>query len=151
LHNHPRFTAKTLFATHYHELSELAASMPRVKNFNVSVREAQDRVIFLRKLEPGPAAHSFGIHVAQMAGIPLEVVVRADEVLKHLEQDRQKGGLTQRVRKVPRPVQLSMFGADNPEAELVYQALQQVEINSLTPMQALMKLAELQMMGKKAN
>ena len=125
--------------------------MPRVKNFNVSVREAQDRVIFLRKLEPGPAAHSFGIHVAQMAGIPLEVVVRADEVLKHLEQDRQKGGLTQRVRKVPRPVQLSMFGADNPEAELVYQALQQVEINSLTPMQALMKLAELQMMGKKAN
>jgi DNA mismatch repair protein MutS len=151
LHNHPRFTAKTLFATHYHELSELAASMPRVKNFNVSVREAQDRVIFLRKLEPGPAAHSFGIHVAHMAGIPLEVVVRADEVLKHLEQDRQKGGLTQRVRKVPRPVQLSMFGADNPEAELVYQAVQQVEINSLTPMQALMKLAELQMMGKKAN
>jgi DNA mismatch repair protein MutS len=151
LHNHPKYKARTLFATHYHELNELAKELPRVRNFNVSVKQVGGKVVFLRKLKAGGSEHSFGIHVAQMAGIPLEVVVRADEVLKHLEQDRQKGGLTQRVRKVPRPVQLSMFGADNPEAELVYQALQQVEINSLTPMQALMKLAELQMMGKKAN
>jgi len=144
LHNHPRARAKTLFATHYHELSELAASLPRVKNFNVSVREAQDRVIFLRKLEPGAAAASFGIHVAQMAGIPVEVVSRADEVLRHLEQDRQKSSIAQRVRKVPKPVQMAMFGADNPEAELVYKAVQELDLNTLSPIQALLKLAELQ-------
>lgn len=148
LHNHPKHRPKTLFATHYHELSELAQTLPRVKNFNVSVREAQDRVIFLRKLEPGPAAHSFGIHVAQMAGIPLEVVSRADEVLKHLETDRHQKGIATRVRKVPKPVQLAMFGSENPEAELVFKAIQDLDLNTLSPIQALLKLAELQRVGK---
>ncbi len=148
LHNHPKARPKTLFATHYHELSELAQTLPRIKNFNVSVREAQDRVIFLRKLEPGSAAHSFGIHVAQMAGIPLEVVSRADEVLKHLEADRQHKGVAARVRKVPKPVQLAMFGSENPQAELAFQALQALDLNTMSPIQALLKLAELQKMGK---
>jgi len=80
--------------------------------------------------------------VAQMAGIPLEVVARADEVLKHLDQERQKSGLAHRVRKVPKPVQLTMFGAENPEAELIYQALQDLDLNSTTPLQALLKLTE---------
>ena len=144
LHNHTKYRPKTLFATHYHELSELAQTLPRVKNFNVSVREAQDRVIFLRKLEPGPAAHSFGIHVAQMAGIPLEVVSRADEVLRHLEADKHQKGIAARVRKVPKPVQLSMFGSENPEAELVFKAIQELDLDTLSPIQALLKLAELQ-------
>ena len=143
LHNHPKYHPKTLFATHYHELNELGETLPRCKNFNVSVKEAGDRVVFLRKLQPGGSAHSFGIHVAQMAGIPLEVVARADEVLRHLENEKTgQAAFAQRVKKVPKPVQLSLFGADNPEATALFEALKATDVNALSPIQALLKLAE---------
>jgi DNA mismatch repair protein MutS len=149
LHNHERCRPKTLFATHYHELNELATGLERVRNFNVAVREADGRVIFLRKLIPGGSEHSFGIHVAQMAGIPVEVVARAAEVLTHLEKEKTGGhNFVQRLKKVPKPMQLSLFGGNNPQAELIFKALENLDINALSPIQALLKLAELKQMGK---
>jgi DNA mismatch repair protein MutS len=146
LHGHARFRPKTLFATHYHELGELAGQLERAKNYNVAVREAGDKVIFLRKLEPGPAAHSFGIHVAQMAGIPVEVVARAGEVLSTLEEGKAGGRTAVRLKRVPKQMQLSLFGSENPQAELVYKALQELDLNATSPIQALMKLVELKRM-----
>ncbi|MDH5609383.1 MAG: DNA mismatch repair protein MutS [Cyclobacteriaceae bacterium] len=143
LHNHPRHKARTLFATHYHELNELAASMPRIKNFNVSVKELKDKVIFLRKLAEGGSEHSFGIHVAQMAGMPNDVVIRANEILKYLE--KEKGGVAEREKLQTMPTQnfqLNLFEAD-PRIERLMELLRGVEINTISPVEALLKLNEM--------
>ncbi|MEY3678617.1 MAG: mismatch repair protein MutS [Bacteroidota bacterium] len=131
LHNHPTAKAKTLFATHYHELNELTNSFARIKNFNVSVKEVGNKVIFLRKLVPGGSEHSFGIHVAKMAGMPPKLVGRATEILKRLEQERTGGEhIKESIKKIQQQAyQLQMFS---------------IEVNTLTPVEALMKLDEIQ-------
>jgi DNA mismatch repair protein MutS len=142
LHNHPSARPRTLFATHYHELNELAEEFPRIKNFNVSVKEAGNRVIFLRKLQPGGSEHSFGIHVAQMAGMPPSVVRRAGEILAHLERDHLGGEPGERLRDAPKPLTVNVVEAD-PQLNQVRDALTHLDINALTPIEALLKLNEL--------
>src|SRR5699024_6491199 len=114
--SHPTARAKTLFATHYHELNELAASFPRIKNFNVSVKEVANKVIFLRKLVPGGSEHSFGIHVAKLAGMPPRLLQRANEILKRLEQERTGGEhIKDSIKKIQKQAyQLQMFSIDDP-------------------------------------
>ncbi|MGL1887128.1 MAG: DNA mismatch repair protein MutS [Reichenbachiella sp.] len=142
LHNHPKCKAKTMFATHYHELNQLAEDFPRIKNFNVSVKELDNKVIFLRKLKEGGSEHSFGIHVAQMAGMPNDVVIRANEILKHLEKDKIKEKQTERIESIPKNnFQLSMFES-NPHFEEVLELLNKVDINTMSPVEALLKLNE---------
>ena len=141
LHNHPKYRAKTLFATHYHELNQLAAEFPRIKNFNVSVKEVGDKVIFLRKLKPGGSEHSFGIHVAQMAGMPNQIVIRASEIMQHLEKDKI-GKQRKKFRNVPKTYQLNMFEAD-PRFEEVIDILGRIDINTMSPVEALLKLNEI--------
>jgi len=191
LHNNPRARAKTLFATHYHELNQLADDCPRVRNYNVAVKEADGRILFLRKLQAGGSEHSFGIHVARLAGMPTSVVLRANEIMHHLEVERTATGLddgqptefddvlaglgaptdaatdprhlstsslphhpkpraTTAVATAPRPtLQLSMFEPGDPALERVRELLQHLDINTLTPIEALMKLNELQLaLGK---
>ncbi len=136
LHEHPT-KAKTLFATHYHELNEMARSFPRIRNYNVSVKEVADKVIFIRKLKEGGSEHSFGIHVARMAGMPGLVVNRAETVLKKLEQSRSEnsdGG------SIKSDVQLSFFKLDDPILEEMREEIENLDINVLTPVEALMKL-----------
>jgi DNA mismatch repair protein MutS len=142
IHNHARLGAKTLFATHYHEMVELASYLPRVKNFNVAVAEERGEVIFLRKIVPGGVDKSYGIHVAQLAGLPKSVVHRAYEVLEDLEGDRAKESTRiPKSRRPPQPApQLSLFGQKSP----VLEELGKLDINSLTPLEALTKLYELQ-------
>ncbi len=142
LHNLPDARPRTLFATHYHELNELAEEFPRIKNFNVSVKEAGNRVIFLRKLQPGGSEHSFGIHVAQMAGMPPSVVQRSTEILAHLEKDHLGGERGERLREVPKPLQVSVLEGD-PKVAQVRDLLNNLDINTLTPIEALLKLNEL--------
>ncbi len=142
LHNLPEARPRTLFATHYHELNELAEEFPRVKNFNVSVKEAGNKVIFLRKLQPGGSEHSFGIHVAQMAGMPPSVVQRAGEILTHLERDHLGTSSGERLRDAPKPVQVSLVEGD-PRLNRVSDILEKTDVNTLTPIEALLKLAEL--------
>jgi len=142
LHNHPRFRAKTLFATHYHELNQLANDLPRVKNFNVSVKELDNRVIFLRKLKEGGSHHSFGIHVAQMAGMPNQVLIRSNEIMHHLEKDKVKDDTAQSLDAMPKAnFQLSLFEAD-PKFEKVRELLSKIDINTVSPVEALLKLNE---------
>ncbi|MDN4165879.1 DNA mismatch repair protein MutS [Cytophagales bacterium LB-30] len=149
LHNHPKFRAKTLFATHYHELNQLAADYPRIKNFNVSVKEVGNKVIFMRKLKEGGSEHSFGIHVAQMAGMPNAVVLRANEIMHHLEKDKIKTETQERLEEVPRNnFQLSLFEAD-PRFEEVMKHLKGMDINTMSPVQALLKLNELKLIIEK--
>jgi DNA mismatch repair protein MutS len=116
LHTHPTAKPKTLFATHYHELNELANTMSRIKNFNVSIKEVGNKVIFLRKLVPGGSEHSFGIHVAKMAGMPPKLINRANEILKKLEIDRTEGqSIKDSIKKVQNQAyQLHMFAIDDP-------------------------------------
>jgi DNA mismatch repair protein MutS len=142
IHNHARLGAKTLFATHYHEMVELASYLPRVKNFNVAVAEERGEVIFLRKIVPGGVDKSYGIHVAQLAGLPKSVVHRAYEVLEDLEGDRGKESAhIPKSRHPPQPTpQLSFFGQKSP----VLEELEKLDINSLTPLEALTRLYELQ-------
>jgi len=143
IHNHPKFKAKTLFATHYHELNQLTNDLSRVKNFNVSVKELTNKVIFLRKLKEGGSEHSFGIHVAQMAGMPNEVVIRANEIMKHLEKEKiqeQNGNALEHIPKAN--FQLSMFEAD-PQFEEIRKMLNQADINTISPVEALLKLNEM--------
>ncbi len=143
LHNHPKFRAKTLFATHYHELNQLAEDFSRIKNYNVSVREVGNKVVFLRKLKEGGSEHSFGIHVAQMAGMPQNVVMRANEIMHHLETDKIRQQAQERIREVPKNTfQLTMFEAD-PSAERIRESLEKMDINTLSPIEALLKLNEL--------
>jgi DNA mismatch repair protein MutS len=201
LHNNPKAKAKTLFATHYHELNQLADDCPRVRNYNVAVKEADGRILFLRKLQAGGSEHSFGIHVARLAGMPTSVVLRANEIMHHLEVERTSAGVedevptefddllddlsarngqrraphraasaveagpaseAEAVATIPRPrattavataprptVQLSMFEPADPALERVRELLQHLDVNTLTPIEALMKLNELKLaLGK---
>jgi DNA mismatch repair protein MutS len=142
LHQHPS-QAKTLFATHYHELNEMTVNFERVKNFHVSIQENKGNIIFLRKLVPGGSEHSFGIHVAKLAGMPAKVVNRANEILKTLESSRtQSGGSTsENIKRVTEEnIQLSFFQLDDPVLENIREELTKIDINTLTPIEALMKL-----------
>src|SRR5690606_7201511 len=141
LHNHKDFRPKTLFATHYHELNQLQEDLPRVKNFNVSVREVGDRIIFMRKLQPGGSQHSFGIHVAQLAGMPNRVVFRANEILRFLEQDKHKNKGPALEELPPPAAQLSLFEAD-PRFRDIQELLGKIDINTISPVEALLKLNE---------
>ena len=142
LHNHKEFKPKTLFATHYHELNQLEEDLVRVKNFNVSVKEVGDRIIFMRKLKEGGSEHSFGIHVAQIAGMPNKVVLRANEILHFLEKDKHKNSSLSEIRDVPKPVpQLSLFATD-PRFDVIQELLGKVDINAVSPVEALLKLNE---------
>ncbi|NME71501.1 DNA mismatch repair protein MutS [Flammeovirga aprica JL-4] len=144
LHNHKKARAKTLFATHYHELNELAEDFPRIKNFNVSVKEHQKKIIFLRKLKEGGSEHSFGIHVAQLAGMPQKVVRRSEEILEHLEQDKRKEKNTERIKEVPKDnYQLSIFDSVDPVAKKLKEEFEKVDVNTMTPIEAMLKLNEL--------
>ena len=142
LHNHKDFRAKTLFATHYHELNQLQEDLVRVRNFNVSVKEVGDRIIFMRKLKEGGSEHSFGIHVAQLAGIPNRVVLRANEILHFLEREKHKNDGGTRMKEVPKPIpQLNLFEAD-PRFKNIQKLLGSVDINTVSPVEALLKLNE---------
>jgi DNA mismatch repair protein MutS len=138
IHNHPRLRAKTLYATHYHELTELANLLPRVRNYNVAVAEEGDRVIFLHKIVPGGADRSYGIHVAQLAGLPKAVIHRAQEILEQLERDSQRAPI--RPRRIAEVRQLALF----PETSPIIEELKRLDIESMTPLEALNKLYELQ-------
>ena len=143
LHNHSKFKPKTLFATHYHELNVLANDLSRVKNFNVAVKELDDKVIFLRKLVAGGSEHSFGIHVAQMAGMPNEVVIRANQILGHLEKEKLPEKERKKVEQMPESqFQLNLFEAD-PKYEKVIEILGNIDINTISPVEALLKLNKL--------
>ena len=143
IHNHSQFKAKTLFATHYHELNELTKDLSRVKNYNVSVKELEDKVIFLRKLEPGGSEHSFGIHVAQMAGMPNQIVIRANEILKHLEKEKLSDQEKEKLAEVPSSqFQLNLFEGD-PKFEKVMKLLSDVDVNTISPVEALLKINEM--------
>ena len=149
IHEHPTAKAKTLFATHYHELNEMEKSFARIKNYNVSVKELNDQVIFLRKLVRGGSEHSFGIHVAQMAGMPKSIVSRAGDILKELESS----GITNSAQQWAKPVgglsqkregyQLSIFQLDDPVLKMIRDEIKKTDINNMTPMEALQKLSDI--------
>jgi DNA mismatch repair protein MutS len=145
LHNHPSYKAKTLFATHYHELNELTQDFPRIQNFHVSVKEVGNKIIFLRKLLPGGSAHSFGIHVAQLAGMPTSLVLRAHEILQNLEKDHVLEDNIDKLKEMPKAnYQMSLFGAEIPEGlKKIEEQLKELDVNSLSPIEALLKLNEL--------
>ena len=144
LHNHPRCRAKTLFATHYHELNQLAEDFPRIKNYNVAVKEVGNKVIFLRKLKEGGSEHSFGIHVAQMAGMPQEIVLRSNDILHSLEKSHQKQETTKAVKEMPKVnYQMTLFEPQDPRLEELKTKLKALDINTLSPIEALLKLNEL--------
>ena len=152
LHEHPSAKAKTLFATHYHELNEMAHSMKRIKNYNVSVKEIDNKILFLRKLTPGGSEHSFGIHVAKMAGMPQKVLQRANEILAQLEGERSgenhnAGSMPTTVSAKPKSnkedYQLSFFQLNDPVLEQIKEQIQKTDINTLTPVEALMRLNEI--------
>ena len=146
LHEHPS-RAKTLFATHYHELNEMTETFDRVKNYNVSVKELKDTVLFLRKLVPGGSHHSFGIHVAKMAGMPQTVLDRANKILKRLEKSHSSKELTNEMKTVAKDqMQLSFFNLDDPLLEEIRDDILDIDIDILTPVEALMKLNEIKRM-----
>lgn len=155
IHENPRFHAKTLFATHYHELNEMAKTFKRIANFNVSVREIDGKVVFLRKLVEGGSEHSFGIHVAKLAGLPPAIVSRANEVLHHLESANSKDAAAQCLSEMDegcgKGVQLSFFQLDDPVLSQVRDEILNTDINNLTPMAALNKLNDIKAIitGKK--
>jgi DNA mismatch repair protein MutS len=138
-----KLRAKTLFAKHYHELNEMENSFSRVKNYNVSIKELNNKIIFLRKLKRGGSEHSFGIHVAKMAGMPRSVVSRADEILKELEQSHEKQELTKPIADLAdhrEGMQLSIFQLDDPVLKQIRDEILEIDINNLTPVEALNKL-----------
>lgn len=148
IHEHPQFKAKTLFATHYHELNEMTHAFERIKNFNVSVKEVGSKILFLRKLAEGGSEHSFGIHVAKLAGMPNQVLQRANLILKDLESSHAKGMNKGSQSKASKKlgidnVQLSFFQLDDPVLESIREELAAIDINALTPVEALMKLNEI--------
>jgi len=143
LHQHKEFKPKTLFATHYHELNQLAEDFVRVKNFNVSVKEVGDKIIFMRKLKEGGSEHSFGIHVPQLAGIPNKVVIRANEVLHFLEKEKHKNEPQKKLQDLPKAThQMSLFEMD-PKYKHVQEMLETIDINTISPVEALLKLNEI--------
>ncbi len=146
IHEYSALHPKTLFATHYHELNDMEASFPRVKNFNVSVKEINGKVVFLRKLAAGGSEHSFGIHVAKLAGMPQSIVTRANEVLKHLETANRQESMNKNLGKVADErggVQLSFFQLDDPVLTQIRDEIINIDINNLTPMAALNKLNDI--------
>jgi DNA mismatch repair protein MutS len=146
IHENTRSRAKTLFATHYHELNEMEKSFPRCRNYNVSVKEVENKVIFLRKLVPGGSEHSFGIHVARMAGMPPSVVKRANEILGELENNNRQGSISKPMGEVAQHregFQLSFFQLDDPVLKQIRDQIVNLDINNLTPMDALNKLSEI--------
>lgn len=146
LHEHPT-RAKTLFATHYHELNDMSESFERIKNFNVSVKELKDKVIFLRKLVPGGSKHSFGIHVAKLAGMPGPVLHRANKMLKHLEKSHASEEIQEKLKNASeQDIQLSFINLDDPLLEEIKDEILSTDIDSLTPIEALMKLNEIKRM-----
>lgn len=153
LHEHPG-KPKTLFATHYHELNEMSETFERIKNYNVSVKELKDNVLFLRKLVPGGSAHSFGIHVAKMAGMPQQVVRRATKMMEKLEKSHGSEELTGKIKEASEEeLQLSFFNLDDPLLEEIKEEILHIDIDTLTPVEALMKLNEIKRMlvNKKGN
>ena len=149
LHNRKDVRPKTLFATHYHELNQLAEDLPRVKNFNVSVKEVGDKIIFMRKLKEGGSEHSFGIHVAQLAGMPNPVVLRANDILHLLEREKHHAKNKQKLAELPKPqFQMSLFEAD-PKMKAVHDLLSKIDINTISPVEALLKLNEVLSVLKK--
>ena len=142
LHEHPS-KAKTLFATHYHELNEMSEQFERIKNYNVSVKETKDSVLFLRKLTEGGSAHSFGIHVAKMAGMPQYVIQKANKMLKKLEESHNVVPPAEVVKNAQKEMQLSFFDMNDPLLEALKEDLLSLDINTLTPVEALMKLNEM--------
>ena len=142
LHQHPS-RPKTLFATHYHELNEMAASFPRIQNYNVAVKELKDNVLFMRKLEPGGSEHSFGIHVAKMAGMPQQVIQKAQQMLKKLEKSHSSEVLSDKIKTAGDDMQLSFFNLDDPLLEQIKEEILDLNIDTLTPVEALMKLNEI--------
>lgn len=149
IHEHP-FAPKTLFATHYHELNEMSERFKRIKNYNVAVKELPDSVLFMRKLVAGGSAHSFGIHVAKMAGMPQTVVQKAKKILTKLEREHG-GNLSDNIRKMENDMQLSIFQMDDPILEEIREELQAIQIDTFTPIEALMKLNELKRLVSKTN
>jgi DNA mismatch repair protein MutS len=139
IHNHPT-QAKTLFATHYHELNDMSAQFERIKNFNVSIKRKDNKILFMRKLKSGGSNHSFGIHVARMAGMPIDVVNNAEDLLKQLESSRKKSGKTVIENN---KMQLSFFDIQDPIMQKIKDVLIGIDIDSLTPIEALMKLNEI--------
>ncbi|WP_304198131.1 DNA mismatch repair protein MutS [Flavobacterium alvei] len=144
LHEHPS-QPKTLFATHYHELNEMSESLPRIQNYNVSVKELKDTVLFIRKLVKGGSAHSFGIHVAKMAGMPQIVILKAQKLLKKLEKDHSSEALSG-IKSAKDEMQMSFFNLDDPLLEEIKDEILSLDINTITPMEALMKLNEIKRM-----
>nr|MDA3954260.1 DNA mismatch repair protein MutS [Bacteroidales bacterium] len=146
IHEHPIAKAKTLFATHYHELNEMEKSFKRIKNYNVTIKELDNKVIFLRKLKRGGSEHSFGIHVAQMAGMPKSVVNRANEILKDLEKSEQKESLSKPIGEIAQHregLQTTIFQLDDPVLKQIRDEINNLDINNLTPVEALNKLNEI--------
>jgi len=148
------FKAKILFATHYHELNEMAKSMSRIKNYHISVKEINNKIIFLRKLTPGGTEHSFGIHVAKMAGMPTEAINRANEILAQLEKSHSHSELTKHAQKnklktIVDDYQLSFIQLDDPLLLQIKEDILNIDIDTLTPVEALMKLNEIKkLLGK---
>ncbi|MDL2241909.1 DNA mismatch repair protein MutS, partial [Bacteroidales bacterium OttesenSCG-928-L03] len=151
IHEHPKYTAKTLFATHYHELNEMEKSFKRIKNFNVSVKEVDNKVIFLRKLVKGGSEHSFGIHVAKMAGMPQSIVKRGNEILSQLESDNRKNGISKPMKQISTEregYQMNFFQLDDPVLSQIRDEIINIDINNLTPMEALNKLNDIKRIVK---
>jgi DNA mismatch repair protein MutS len=148
LHEHPKAQARTLFATHYHELNEMEKNFPRIKNYNVSVKEVDNKVIFLRKLMRGGSEHSFGIHVAEIAGMPRSIVKRANTILKQLEAESSGVGAkakpsAEALNQTRDGMQLSFFQLDDPVLCQVRDEILNLDVNNLTPLEALNKLNEI--------
>ena len=152
VHEHPKAKARTLFATHYHELNEMEKSFKRIKNYNVSVKEIDNKVIFLRKLERGGSEHSFGIHVAKMAGMPKSIVKRANDILKQLETDNRQHGISSKpmveVGETRGGMQLSFFQLDDPVLCQIRDEILNLDVNNLTPLEALNKLNDIKRIVK---
>ena len=152
IHEHPKAKARTLFATHYHELNEMEKSFKRIKNYNVSVKEIDNKVIFLRKLERGGSEHSFGIHVAKMAGMPKSIVKRANDILKQLETDNRQQGISSKpmveVGETRGGMQLSFFQLDAPVLCQIRDEILNLDVNNLTPLEALNKLNDIKRIVK---
>lgn len=153
IHDHSKARARTLFATHYHELNEMATQMHRIKNYNVSIKELDNKIIFLRKLVPGGSEHSFGIHVAKMAGMPNFVIKRGNEILRELEKQRSddpsaKGLHKKKSKTAASEFQLNMFSLDDPILIKIRDSLKDLNVNELTPVEALMKLDDIQRLLK---
>ena len=156
IHENKRFHAKTLFATHYHELNEMAKTFKRIVNYNVAVKEINGKVVFIRKLEKGGSEHSFGIHVAKLAGMPPVIVGRANEVLRQLEAANSRDSVSKSLAEFgecpEKGVQLSFFQLDDPILSQVRDEILNTDINNLTPMEALNKLNDIKgiITGKKS-